>query len=351
MVNRIQRARNPLSPGAAFCAMVGDTRPASGRDSQRAMQTNPQEYPNALRRGYLLEEYRIESPIGGGGFSLVYLAFHVPTQARVVIKEYYPAELVQRLPGGRVQPLDEDKAGAYQGGIRRFFNEGSALAKVNHPNIVHVRSFFRANNTVYMVMDHEEGSDLRAYIKRHGGGLSEKFLRAIFPQLLQGLTRLHGAQLLHLDIKPANIWLCPGGRPLLLDFGAVQHAVAGLRRDRVQTLTLGFAPIEQHEGGEMGPWTDLYALGASMYACITGRAPPPATERAVKDKFTPISRTHALRYSKQLLRAIDWSLSVDARARPQNAEEMLQALSEETDARAPRPLSRLKLPWAKEDLP
>lgn len=275
-----------------------------------------------LSPGYILDQYRIERLIGGGGFSLVYLAYHIPTQARVVIKEYCPDDLCRRLPGGRVVPLEE-RLPAFHTGIRRFFEEARALAGVNHPNIVRVSNLFRANDTVYMVMDYKEGRDLRWFIKRHRSRMKTDFLRMVFPPLLRGLQAFHDQGLLHLDIKPANILLRRDGTPVLLDFGAVQHFRLDAQSNRSQTLTLGYAPIEQHQRGQMGPWTDIYAMGATLYSCITGHAPPPAPERARQDKMSPANRLFT-RHPRRLLRAVDRALSMDFRRRPQSALEFLE---------------------------
>ena len=282
---------------------------------------------NSLEKGQLLNGYRIDKAIGGGGFSLVYVASSLTDHQRVVIKEYLPSNQARRMSEGRVEPLNDELAGAYRQGIKRFFDEASALARVNHPNIVRVENIFRANNTVYMVMHYEHGKDLRWYIKSKSGNLSEKFLRTVFPKLLLGLRELHNNQLLHLDIKPANIFLRPGGKPLLLDFGAAQVAVAGNKPSGPYTLTLGYAPIEQHSGGHLGPWTDMYAIGASMWACIAGKAPPPATERVIKDTHKSASKVYARQYSPQLLEAIDWCLQVNQLDRPQSAQELLDFLN------------------------
>ncbi len=308
----------------------------------------------SLPGGYLLNNYRIEKTIGGGGFSQVYLATNLSNDELAVIKEYLPGTNAQRLEDARVEPLSQETNSAYQTGIRHFFEEARALAKIRHPNIVRVTDIFRANNTVYIVMHHEAGKDLRWYIKRKSGKLSEKFMRTVFPQLLLGLRELHNHQLLHLDIKPANIFLCPGGKPLLLDFGAARRSVSGPKPRGPNTLTLGFAPIEQHRGGHIGPWTDLYGLGASMWACISGRPPPPSIERVVKDTYKPATRGYAGHYSKQLLEAIDWCLQLDQLDRPQSAQELLDFMNPKNNAvpAEEEGVSKrwtLKLPWKKAD--
>lgn len=282
---------------------------------------------NTLPKGYLLTHYRIEKPIGGGGFSYVYLATDEKTGEPVAIKEYLPSNQAQRVDDSRVEPLSDETAAAFRQGIKRFFEEAAVLARINHPNIVRVVNFFRANNTVYMVMRYEHGRDLRWYIKRKAGSLSENVLRAIFPPLLLGLRDVHQNNLLHLDIKPANIFLRPGGNPLLLDFGAARIAVVGNRPVGPYTLTLGFAPIEQHLGGHVGPWTDAYAIGASMWSCISGRPPPAATERRIKDTYKPAARQFARHYSPQLLEAIDWCLQFHQLDRPQTVQSLLDFMN------------------------
>ena len=281
----------------------------------------------ALPRGYILEGYRIERLIGGGGFSFVYLAYHIKTKTKVVIKEYFPHELMQRMPGGRIHPKSDDGNSSFQIGLKRFFNEGMALSKLKHPNIVNVSNFFRANDTVFMVMDFEQGRDLRWYIKRSKGRLSEKFLLSVFPPILGGLRELHVHNFLHLDIKPANILLRATGVPLLLDFGAVQKIQPGTRYKGIQTLTHGFASPEQYESGVMGPWSDIYSLSMTMRFCITGKAPIPATERLKKDTQVLLTKSHGRKYSKHILQAIDWASELDYERRPRNVDIFLEALT------------------------
>ena len=307
---------------------------------------------NALPQGYLLLQYRIAKTLGGGGFSIVYLAHDTQTNQPVVIKEYLPGKQATR-NGETVENLSVETATTFNSGMKRFFDEAMALAKVNHPNIVRVTDFFRENNTVYMVMRYEDGKDLRWYIKRHHGRMTEKFIRTVFPPLLQGLRELHNHHMLHLDIKPANVYLRPGGSPLLLDFGAAQSSFVNERQAVPHTLTRGFAPIEQHTRGHIGPWTDLYAIGATMWACFCGKAPPPATKRAEKDKYKPAARQFARYYSRELLEAVDWCLQMDQLARPQTVDELLNVLNKlPNEMPSPAPPSLIerlnqKLPWAR----
>lgn len=284
-----------------------------------------------LKKGYLLEGYRIERLIGGGGFSLVYLAYQVRTKHLVVIKEFFPGELVERLPGGKVVARTEEdaKQRSFNMGIKRFFDEANALSAVKHPNIVSVSNFFRYNGTAYMVMDYAQGRDLRWFIKRSAGRLGSQFMWTVFPQVALGLRELHRNGFLHLDIKPANILLRAGGRPLLIDFGAVQQPAMGERFQGIQTLTHGFAAPEQYNNGLMGPWSDIYALGATLYGAITGEPPPPGNERLESDEIKLVTKQYSRRYNKQLLSSIEWALQVDHHYRPQSVDTFLRMVLEE----------------------
>lgn len=305
---------------------------------------------HALRKGCELEHYRVERTLGGGGFSIVYLATDLNNDQRVVIKEYMPINQAERTENNSVKCLSDDTLKSFKIGFKQFIEEAGALAKLNHPNIVHVQNFFRANNTVYMVMDYEKGKDLRYYIKQHNGNLTEKFIRTVFPELLLGLHELHCNNLLHLDIKPANIFLRPGGKPLLLDFGAAREAAIDNRPEGPHTLTKGFAPIEQHQHKAVGPWSDFYALGASIYACMCGKAPPASTDRIKKDTLKPVACTTFDRsYSAELLEAVDWCLQLNHSDRPQNTAELLKMF--EIDPGIPKAIpwymTEVKFPWKK----
>jgi serine/threonine protein kinase len=158
--------------------------------------------------------------------------------------------------------------------------------------------------------------------------LSEKFIRTIFPPLLEGLRLVHTCGLLHLDIKPANIHIRPGGSPFLFDFGAV-HKVANSRQYQMrQVVTPGFSPIEQHtRGGYVGPWTDIYAIGATMRACIEGKSPPSSLQRQEKDTMKPVQTLFKRRYTVHLLQAVDWAMELDPLLRPQSVEEFMIAIN------------------------
>ena len=175
----------------------------------------------ALPSGYALLNYRIDRQISRGGFSIVYRAFDETGQP-VAIKEYLPSSLVLRTEGDVVRASSAENLTSFRYGMKCFFEEGRALAKINHPNVVRVLNFFRANETVYMVMRYERGRTLQQQIQMRQDQMSERFVRHVFMQLLNGLREVHTHKILHLDIKPANIYLRTDGSPVLLDFGAAR---------------------------------------------------------------------------------------------------------------------------------
>lgn len=276
----------------------------------------------------VLEHYRIQRTLSAGGFGIVYLATDLHSKEVVVIKEYLPKKMAHRVENLRVEPISLDCADSLSEGRKLFFQEASALAKLKHPNIVEVSNFFDANNTVYMVMPYKEGKNLQSYISKRQGQLSEIFLRTVFPPLLDGLRVVHEAGMLHLDIKPGNIHIQPGGSPILLDFGAVLRMQISRKLQPTPVVTPGFSPIEQYDSkGYIGPWTDIYAIGATLRACIEGRVPPDAKQRYIKDTLKPATQLFKRKYPTPLLAAMDWAMEVDPELRPQTIDELMDAFS------------------------
>lgn len=287
------------------------------------------EAAKALPRGYALNEYRIESVLGAGGFGLTYLATDANLNLRVALKEYLPGEFAARNPDSSVQPLEGEAGETFQWGLQRFLDEARTLASFSHPNIVRVMRFFEANCTGYMVMEFVDGKPLNDWILSRRPLSRQPLLRIIEP-LLDGLEVIHNAGYLHRDIKPANIYIRSDVSPVLLDFGSARHQVSG-DRELTAIVTPGYAPLEQyHSHGRQGPWSDLYSFGGVLYWMVTGNKPPEAAARVHEDVMVPAARAgFAGVHGPELLAAIDWALKPHEADRPQNVSEFRRALAGE----------------------
>jgi hypothetical protein len=288
----------------------------------------PQQANHALPAGFQLEEYRIERQLSLGGFSIVYLATDDAGKS-VAIKEYLPNSLALR-GVGEIKPLiSADHAAAFRYGLKCFFEEGRALARLSHPNVVRVLNFFRANETVYIVMQYESGCTLHEYVQKNKGIVSEAFIRSVFSKLLNGLREVHARKLLHLDLKPSNIYLRSDLTPLLIDFGAARQTLSIDTPILKPMYTPGFASPEHYQQRELlGPWSDIYSIGASIYACLAGGAPQAADQRLKKDLLIPAMVRWENKYSDQLLETIDWCLCLNHLYRPQSVFVLQKALNE-----------------------
>jgi len=286
-----------------------------------------------LPKGFQLDAYRIDRTLSKGGFSMVYLA-HDESGEPVAIKEYLPRHLAQRAADNPVPIIPPKHLAAFNRGMRSFIEEARLLTHVRHPNVVAVLDFAKANGTAYIVMRYEEGHSLDEYVRKlreRGETVSESFLRRIFVRLLSGLREVHRQKLLHLDVKPANIYLRDDEHPVLLDFGATRQFLGESPLSLGHAFTPGFAAPEQQGSGEgLGPWTDIYAIGATLYACLAaGKAPQAANLRRKNDEVEPAQQRWAKAYSLQLLELIDWCMKLPVMSRPQNADELQKVLSGE----------------------
>ncbi|MFZ0487402.1 MAG: serine/threonine-protein kinase, partial [Arenicellales bacterium] len=266
-----------------------------------------------LDRGTRISRYEVVAVIGAGGFGITYKAYDTRLLCEVAMKEYLPVELAARgSDQSTVLPRSQDVTEEYRHGLTRFLDEARVLAKFKNRHIVRVSDFMEVNGTAYLVMDYEEGQSLAELLKQRGGPLSEVEIKNIFIPILDGLKAVHDAGLLHRDIKPDNIYLRKHGPPVLLDFGAARQYAASQTRGLTAIVTPGYAPFEQYQpNAELGAWSDLYAVGATMYACITGSPPVDAITRhpGVKvDPLPPAVEVGGDRYSEVLLRSIDWML-------------------------------------------
>ena len=284
--------------------------------------------PNrALPDGYQLMNYKVARQLSGGGFSIVYLA-HDENGVPVAIKEYLPSALVLREEGSLVEATTAENLATFRYGMKCFFEEGRALAKINHPNVVRVINFFRANETVYMVMRYERGKTLQEEIQSRKRTVKESFIRRVFAELLNGLREVHTHKILHLDIKPANIYIRLDGSPVLLDFGAARQTLTDEKNRLSPMYTPGFAAPEQYKNRDiLGPWTDCYSVGASMFSCLAGFAPQAADQRLQNDKLASAKKLWGGQYSEQMLEIIDWCLQFHQLDRPQSVQSLLDFMN------------------------
>lgn len=294
---------------------------------------------NALPPKFRLGEYVIESVLGVGGFGITYRAKDTRLDSWVAIKEYFPQSFALRDNSHAITPYSTESTDSanenYQWGLKEFLKEARALAKFKHPHIVRVLRFLEANGTAYMVMDYEEGESLSAYLKKTGGFLSESKVNSIFIPILSGLQAVHDAGLLHLDIKPGNIYLRTNGQPLLIDFGSSRRAKSkkSKKEERV-ALTPAYSPVELYPdvGGKRGPWSDVYSMGATVYRCITGKKPIDALERYQTKKQNhpdPLKRATDIEkpnYSNYIREAVVSAMKIIPKNRPQSAYALQLAL-------------------------
>jgi hypothetical protein len=286
----------------------------------------PSQANQPLPEGTQLENYRVLRVLAHGGFSFVYLA-HDENEQPVAIKEYLPSTLVLRTNGEPHPNVPSENAATFRYGMKCFFEEGRALASLSHPNVVRVLNFFRANETVYLVMRYERGRTLQQHIQHRRGALDEAWIRKTFAELLNGLREVHSNKLLHLDIKPGNVYVRNDGTPLLIDFGAARQTLSEEGNKLPPTYTPGFASPEQHaKRSDLGPWSDVYSVGATMYACLAAAPPLAANQRMEKDSLVPARRGWAGKYSAELLDTVDWCLRLDHMERPQSVFALQKAL-------------------------
>jgi serine/threonine protein kinase len=288
----------------------------------------------ALPEGLELGGYRIVKKIAVGGFSLVYHATDENGQD-VAIKEYLPVALASRAAGQLAPVVSSEHHELFRLGMKFFFDEGRALAAISHPNVVRVLNFFRAHDTVYIVMGYEQGRSLQEHIEhRKQKGVkplvSERSIRIAFAQVMDALREVHTHKLLHLDLKPANIYLRRDGTPILLDFGAARQTLHGDLSQLHPMYTPGFAAPELHAKRELGPWTDVYSIGASIFCCMLGLPPQSAIERKRDDHMETYFRQLEHVYSKDLISLVRWSLALDPLKRPQSVYA-LQKMMRPTD--------------------
>ncbi len=277
----------------------------------------------------LQEKYLIGKALGQGGFGITYLAWDMNLNLKLAIKEYLPQELAYRTGGhNKVSVYKKTLADNFNYGLEKFLEEARTLARFNeHPNIVSVRDFFKANGTAYLVMNHIEGVTLKEHLISRDKPLAFEQAVDIFMPVLDALKEVHAAGILHRDISPDNLLISNRGRVVLIDFGSARQAMGNKSRSMSVIMKAGYSPEEQYRSrGEQGPWTDIYAVAATMYHAITGVMPPESLDRLKEDPLD-LPSTIGVKIETHQEDALLKAMAVQAEDRYQTVEEFQKALT------------------------
>lgn len=292
----------------------------------------------ALRPGTILAgKYLIGKVLGEGGFGITYLGWDLNLELKIAIKEYFPVGLATRDMRNKDSVLFSvaagDKRKFYETGLKNFATEARNLAKFqNVPGVVSVKDFFFENQTAYLVMEYLEGMNLKQYLKvQKAEFISERETLNIMRPVIEALIKIHSTGIVHRDISPENIILTTGGEVKLIDFGAARMATGAETQSLTVLLKHGYAPMEQYQTkGNQGPWTDVYALCATMYRLLSGKVPQEAIDRIVGDKVESLcelsEKNPKLHVSKRVSDAIQKGLAVNGKDRYQSVEELRNIL-------------------------
>ncbi len=319
------------SPGDASSDIPADVRRTPPGNDAGQEDAECEVAPKELPDGHILHGYRIIRTLGAGGFGVTYLAEELVLERRVVLKENFPDTLCYR----ESKSLDvvlraSEGQGTFDWAHNNFLREARLLASLNHPYIAKVYTFFHAHRTAYYVTEFIDGKSLadatNGYIRLNQYIPQGAFV-AMMVRVLDALDHLHRREVLHRDVKPDNILITNQGFPKLIDFGAAREEYGDADAGVVESL--GFSPPEQSTAdGNMGPWTDLYAFGATLFYTLTGECLPGAKIRMSHDTVTPLSGRDALKnaYDIRLLNSIDKSIRLAIDQRYHSAAEWIADL-------------------------
>lgn len=275
----------------------------------------------ALQPGVHVGELQINAILGVGSFAITYMVTDPAIGTRFALKEYFPAKLASRQENDKVLPVDEDSDLLFMVGLNTFLSEARIVAGMDHPNIVKILRYFEANGTAYFLMPYYQGQALHHQLESDGV-LDRDAARLLMLPLMDALEHIHQQGVIHQDIKPANIYMTEDGDPILLDFGVAATGRSNLGSE-------GYAAPEQfietaYAGGEIGAWTDIYGLAATLYRCVTGRIPVSAADRQqaiANDEADPLTAFSELAPAKQyggLTDAVEVGLKLPPTERPAN---------------------------------
>ncbi len=308
-----------INEGVEKCPHCGYDKNAGAQENLHVLK------PFTILQG----KYLVGNIIGEGGFGITYIGFDLNLEIKIAIKEFYPNGYVTRESDvtSKVTNYTTSDNDQYVKWKESFVSEAKRLAKFsNLPGIVHVRDFFQENNTAYIVMEYVEGETLKSYLKAHGGKIAAAEVIEMMRPVIRSLAKVHEAGIIHRDISPDNIMIENGGSLKLIDFGAARDFASEGEKSLSVMLKPGFAPEEQYRSkGDQGPWTDVYAMCATIYRCITGEKPPESMERMRQDTIKKPSAFGTVLSSAQEKALMD-GLAVFAEKRIRSMGELEEKL-------------------------
>ncbi len=291
-----------------------------------------------LRVGTILHgTYRVDGYLASGGFGNTYVATNIQFGERYAIKEFFLKGVTERDENTTtISVSNQENAATFEAQRDKFKKEAVRLRKLSSPHIVCVHDLFEENGTAYYVMDFVDGENLRDYLKKIGHPLDEATVWQVFDQVLDALEVVHSHGLFHLDLKPANLMMDQQGGVKLIDFGASKQmkAGSGATTSTAVSYTNGYAPREQMEQAldKFGPWTDFYALGATLYFLLTDQKPPLPSDiddDMTDDKHEALAMPDSI--SDRLRRMVLWLMATDRRKRPQSVADIRSVLNQKAE--------------------
>ena len=288
------------------------------------------------------DRFLLGEVLGEGGFGITYLALDIEHQNRVAVKEYFPRDLCERGETGEVVP--QKNRHAYNSGVDHFFHEAQILQRLNScPSVVNVKSYFRENNTAYLIMEYVQGESVKAYANHYDGAhIPWPQAKFVTTQIALALSEVHRQGIVHSDISPSNIVILPDGDVKLIDFGASKSYLKSQGGDVIVQLKPGFAPPEQYDSQcrNLGPWTDIYALACTFCFMVMGNeGHVPSVSERKKGAPLPNIRQCASEEEIRAARAIEKALELDFQKRYQSIDAFLQDFAEPeesyTDTKTP----------------
>lgn len=285
--------------------------------------------PNALPPSYRFDEFEIQEAIDASMTSILYRAWDSQLERVVAIREYMPKAYVMRNDVMELVLHSERDHMVFATGLNEFIQEARQLAHFNHPNLPQVLRVWSDNNTAYLVTLFYSGVSLDELQKQQPSVINEVWIRRMLPMLCGALATLHSADHLHRNVSLKSILIQDNGLPILLNAGATRRGQGASLDEGNTLLHPGFAPLEQYTGdlaSQLGPWTDIYAVGAVLYTLIVGSAPPASVARSIQDSCLILAENRPEGYSLNLLQAIDKALSLKPEDRPQSIDEFAALL-------------------------